>query len=210
VHLPGPSAWPFLAPVGLLFIVAGFVFGPVMIVGGLILAAIAIVGWLRDAEQELVDIEAHGHTTPETRDPERAWPKALVPVYVGVAGVVLVFTLLPWAFSLLPATGADEEIGGPPPVSTPFVSASSATAFEINRISTFADEPFQLEFENKQLAVPHNVAIYDTSAQEVEFFRGEIFEGPDARVYDVGALSQGTYFFVCSVHPPMTGTLFVK
>ena len=210
VHLPGPSAWPFLAPVGLFFIVAGFIFGPVLLVGGVIMAAIAALGWTRDADKELIDVEAHGHATPETRDPEKAWPDALIPIYTGVAAIVLVITLLPWALTFLPSGGATDEVTGPAPVSMPIVTASTVTQFDIDEIATFADEPFTIDFENQQPGVPHNIAIYETSAQEVEFFNGEIFNGPDSRIYEVGALSAGEYFFVCSVHPPMIGTLYVR
>ena len=210
VHLPGPSAWPFLAPVGLFFIVAGLIFGPALLIGGLIMAAIAAVGWTLDADKELIDVEAHGHATPQSRDPEKAWPNALIPIYGAVAVVVLVFTLLPWMLSFLPSGGAAEEVRGPAPVGMPFVSASAVTHFDVTEIATFANEPFSIEFENNQEAVPHNVAIYETPAQEVEFFLGEIFDGVDTRIYDVGALSAGEYFYVCSVHPPMTGTLYVR
>ena len=41
-------------------------------------------------------------------------------------------------------------------------------------------------------------------------FKGDIFNGPDKRTYSVPALPAGTYAFVCSVHPNMTGTLTVK
>jgi hypothetical protein len=104
MHLPGPSAWPFLAPVGLLFLVAGLIFGPAMIVGGLIMASIALIGWLIDADHELDDMEANGHPSQADRDPEKAWPRRLVPVYFLVGAVVLMITLLPWLLSLLPGS----------------------------------------------------------------------------------------------------------
>jgi hypothetical protein len=104
MHLPGPSAWPFLAPVGLLFMVAGLIFGPALIVGGLVMAAIASIGWLFDAGRELKDVEAHGHPTQADRDPERAWPRRLIPVYVLVGGLALLITLAPWLISLLPGS----------------------------------------------------------------------------------------------------------
>lgn len=209
VHLPGPSAWPFLAPIGLAFALAGLIFGPALIIGGLAMGAIASVGWLLDANRELTSVEAHGHAIPTTRDPERAFPKALSPVYAAVAGAAIVLTLLPWALSLLPAGGGD-EVAGPPPTREPTISASSAVAFEVTEVAVFADEPFPLTFENKQAGVPHNVAIYDTPERAVEHFVGEIFEGPDTRVYEVGPLAEGAYFYVCTVHPPMTGTLYAR
>jgi hypothetical protein len=104
MHLPGPSAWPFLAPVGLLFAVAGLIFGPALIVGGLVMAAIASIGWLIDAWRELKDVEAHGHPTQADRNPERAWPRRLIPVYVLVGGLALLITLAPWLISLLPGS----------------------------------------------------------------------------------------------------------
>jgi hypothetical protein len=104
LHLPGPSAWPFLAPLGLFFLAAGLIFGPALIVGGLVMAVIACVGWLLDAQRELADVEAHGHATQGDRDPERAWPRRLIPIYVLVGGLAILLTLAPWLLSLLPGS----------------------------------------------------------------------------------------------------------
>ena len=71
-----------------------------------------------------------------------------------------------------------------------------------------ASQPFQIKFTNNDAGTPHNVAIKDGSGTEV--FKGEIFPGVDTRTYSVPALPAGTYTFVCSVHPNMTGTLTVK
>lgn len=103
-HLPGPSAWPFLAPLGLGFMVAGLVFGPAMLIGGLVMAAIAAIGWLLDADRELDDVVAHGHPTQADRDPQKAWPRRLIPVYVFVGGLAILLTLAPWLISLLPGS----------------------------------------------------------------------------------------------------------
>jgi hypothetical protein len=106
MHLPGPSAWPFLAPVGLLFMVAGLIFGPALLVGGLIMAVIAVIGWLLDAGRELDDIEAHdGHPSQADRDPERAWPRRLIPVFFFVGAMAILLTMAPWLLSLLPGSG---------------------------------------------------------------------------------------------------------
>ncbi len=106
MHLPGPSAWPLLAPAGLLFLASGLLFGPAMFIGGAIMATIAIIGWLLDAGHELDDIEEHGHPSQADRDPEKAWPSRLIPVYVIVGVIAIGLTLLPWLFSLLPGSGA--------------------------------------------------------------------------------------------------------
>lgn len=106
MHLPGPSAWPLLAPVGLLFLASGLVFGPAMFIGGAIMAAIAIIGWLLDAGRELDDVEEHGHPTQADRDPEKAWPVRLIPVYFIVGAFAIGLTLLPWLLSLLPGSAS--------------------------------------------------------------------------------------------------------
>ncbi|MEA2025455.1 MAG: hypothetical protein U9O18_02065 [Chloroflexota bacterium] len=106
MHLPGPSAWPLLAPAGLLFLASGLVFGPAMFIGGAIMAAIAVIGWLADANKELEDIEEHGHPSQADRDPEKAWPRRLIPIYFIVGAGAILLTLTPWLFSLLPGSGA--------------------------------------------------------------------------------------------------------
>ena len=68
----------------------------------------------------------------------------------------------------------------------------------------FYNQAFTIHFDNKE-AQPHNVAIKDANGAEV--FKGAIFQGPAAQDYQVPALPPGTYQFVCSVHPNMTGTL---
>ncbi len=106
MHLPGPSAWPLLAPAGLLFLASGLVFGPAMFIGGAIMVAIAVIGWLVDSNKELEDIEEHGHPSQADRDPEKAWPRRLIPIYFIVGAGAILLTLMPWMFSLLPGSGA--------------------------------------------------------------------------------------------------------
>lgn len=106
MHLPGPSAWPLLAPVGLLFLASGLIFGAAMFIGGAIMAVIAMIGWLLDARHELDDVEEHGHPSQADRDPVKAWPIRLIPVYFGVGAIAIGVTLLPWLISLLPGSSS--------------------------------------------------------------------------------------------------------
>lgn len=78
-------------------------------------------------------------------------------------------------------------------------------AFEQSAVEAPADAPFQIEFANNDAGVPHNVEIKDEAGTSV--FMGEIFNGVETRTYDVPALAAGTYPFICTVHPNMTGTL---
>jgi cytochrome c oxidase subunit 2 len=81
-------------------------------------------------------------------------------------------------------------------------------AYDKSSLDAPAGQPFSIDFTNDDASVPHNVAIKDATGTEV--FKGDIFPGVDSRVYSVPALPAGTYTFVCSVHPNMTGTLTVK
>jgi mono/diheme cytochrome c family protein/plastocyanin len=78
-------------------------------------------------------------------------------------------------------------------------------AFEVKELTVPADAPFQIEFENKDAGIPHNIAIKDASGGDL--FVGEIFPGVETRTYDIPPLPAGTYTFVCTVHPNMTGTI---
>jgi plastocyanin len=84
-----------------------------------------------------------------------------------------------------------------------YVSAINI-AFEQTELSTAADTPFVIRFENKE-AVPHNVEIKDAGGMSM--FKGEIVTGPTVIEYQVPALPAGSYQFVCTVHPNMVGTL---
>jgi cytochrome c oxidase subunit 2 len=71
-----------------------------------------------------------------------------------------------------------------------------------------ANEPFKIDFDNQDDAIPHNVEIHDGSGATI--FKGEIFNGVASRTYDIPALAAGSYPYICTVHPTMTGTLTVE
>jgi plastocyanin len=77
-------------------------------------------------------------------------------------------------------------------------------AFEQPSVTAPANAPFTIAFENKE-AVPHNIQVKDGSGSAV--FTGDTVTGPTTKDYAVGPLAAGTYTFVCTVHPNMTGTL---
>ena len=85
--------------------------------------------------------------------------------------------------------------------------SASGIAFEQTAVDVPAGKAFQIAFDNKDAGTPHNVAIHKDSATGAEVFKGEIITGPATATYDVPALDAGTYAFVCTVHPNMTGTL---
>ena len=69
--------------------------------------------------------------------------------------------------------------------------------------------PFTIHFKNEDApGVPHNIEIKDASGAEV--FKGDIIDGARTSTTPSPALAAGTYPFVCTVHPNMTGTLTVQ
>ena len=105
-----------------------------------------------------------------------------------------------------PASGAPGSGG---PGETLKITAQNV-AFVETDLTVKAGAPFRIDFDNQDAAVPHNVAIHLGSPTGTEVFKGAIFPGVATQTYDVPALDAGTYGFVCTVHPTMTGTLTVQ
>jgi plastocyanin len=82
--------------------------------------------------------------------------------------------------------------------------------YEQDTLTAPAGTPFQIEFQNKDAGVPHNVSLHTGGSTGPEIFKGQIFNGVETRTYDIAALDAGAYAFVCSVHPTMIGTLNVE
>jgi plastocyanin len=106
-----------------------------------------------------------------------------------------------------PAPGASGEAGGPGPT---LEMTAKGIAYAQTALSAPANTKFQIDFDNEDAGIAHNVSIHEGSATGAEVFKGEIFAGPAKKLYDVPALAAGTYAYVCTVHPSMTGTLTVQ
>ena len=106
-----------------------------------------------------------------------------------------------------PAPAPSGGAGGPG--DTLKVTAKNVAYVE-TALTAKAGAPFKIDFDNQDAGVPHNVAIHQGSPTGTEVFKGAIFPGVATQTYDVKGLDAGTYAFVCSVHPTMTGTLTVQ
>ncbi|MDF2734306.1 MAG: blue (type 1) copper domain protein [Chloroflexota bacterium] len=82
---------------------------------------------------------------------------------------------------------------------------AAAIAFDPTEVTAPADAAFTLSFDNQDAGIPHDVQVKDAAGAVV--FKTDVFPGAEKRDYSVPALAAGTYPFVCSVHPNMTGTL---
>ncbi len=106
-----------------------------------------------------------------------------------------------------------------PPSAASSAAASGATgsvvnlkaqniAFDPKNLTAPAGAAFQIAFDNQDNATMHDVVIKDGSGKEV--FKGDLVTGVAQKTYNVPALQAGSYTFVCTVHPTMTGTLEAK
>ncbi len=114
-----------------------------------------------------------------------------------------------WSSAL---TASPAASGAPPATPAPGATVVKLEAMNIAFTETTltgpANTPFDLQFNNQDASVPHNVVIDDSSGAAV--FTGAIFNGPATQDYSVPALAAGTYSFHCAVHTNMTGTLTIK
>ena len=101
--------------------------------------------------------------------------------------------------------------GAPAPSVAPGAVVLQQTALNVTfgtpELSAPADAAFQIEFDNQDGGIQHNIEIKDPGGKTV--FKGDLVTGPAKTTYNVPALAAGAYTFVCTVHPNMTGTLKV-
>jgi plastocyanin len=217
VHMPGPSFLPVLGALGMALLFLGLVFGEWLLAVGIIAFVLSILGWMSAARKEYVktvEADATGHleALPNPRTPRGLFA---VLAFLLVAGFVIQAGWLPpsGASGAGPsgspgASGEPAGSGGPPP-SGPAADVTihaKGVAFVETSITAPADKPFTIAFVNEDQGTPHNVALHEGSPTGKEAFKGEIFPGVATKVYEVPPLPAGTYGFVCTVHPSMTGT----
>jgi plastocyanin len=96
------------------------------------------------------------------------------------------------------------------PASVSFGLIAKNIAFNTSTIMVPAGANVTINFDNEDSAIPHNFAVYDTSAAENVIFKGQIITGPKETTYTFTAPSKpGTYFFRCDVHPTLMYGQFI-
>lgn len=108
---------------------------------------------------------------------------------------------------------APSRTATPPPGTHVMIDLEAQhTAFDKTTITVPAGVEVMIEFSNEDKGVPHNFALYKTSAATEKIFSGPMIVGPNKTTYTFTApTAPGTYFFRCDAHPDaMTGTFIVK
>jgi plastocyanin len=83
--------------------------------------------------------------------------------------------------------------------------------FTKKEIKLPAEHPPEIVFDNRDPNVLHNVAIFSDADFTRREFTGEVFAGPETMRYRLRALSAGTYYFRCDMHPTsMIGEVHVE
>jgi len=122
------------------------------------------------------------------------------PIRLSLVAVLLV--------AVLAACGSTSAGGGTTDPARADVTVTAAEmAFTPGSVDAPAGEAFTLALVNDD-AMPHNIAIYTDESKSEKLFDGEMVTDGTV-VYDIPALAAGEYFFDCSLHPEMTGTLVV-
>jgi plastocyanin len=187
---------PVLLPVGILVVVALVLWGfsrlllgvhgnPATTVAIVVAASILVIGALAASRPQV-----RGSTIG-----------AMVAATAGVA-------MLAGGIALAVVGGEEEggENGGPGGAVVDLVAVN--IAFDPTNLSVPAAEPFTIAFDNRDGGVQHNVAIFDNEDHSgTALFEGELVTGVATADYRVDPLDAGTYFFLCQVHPNMTGQI---
>jgi plastocyanin len=137
----------------------------------------------------------------------RVGPAAIGSMLGVVAGVALMTGSL--AFLIV---GPQKEEVPPAVVTLAAGPKASSEGFEQTSLAVPADRPIDLEFDNEETGVQHDVAIFREdpakSPDQKPLFDGALTTGPSKTTYKVAPLPEGSYFFHCEVHPAtMKGTI---
>lgn len=112
--------------------------------------------------------------------------------------------------AVLAACGTTSADGGsaPDPADADVTVTTVDMVFDPGTVTVAAGESFSIALVNED-TMPHNIAIYTDESRSEKLFEGEMVTDGTV-VYNVPALDAGEYFFDCSLHPNMTGTLVVE
>lgn len=128
-----------------------------------------------------------------------------------VATLLAAVAGLSWPTLGSPAAGAATQQATCAADGTALTIGAADKKFDKDCLAVPPEQAFTIEFDNRDLARGHNVAIYDTAnGNNTALFKGEVIRGPSKTTYSVPAQATGRYEFVCDPHAEdMRGTFIV-
>lgn len=81
--------------------------------------------------------------------------------------------------------------------------------FDTECLSLPAGEEVTIRLVNDDSA-PHNITIFADADAGTQLFAGENIDGGESIDYVVPAQEAGTYYFECTIHPAMNGSVVVQ
>ncbi len=95
------------------------------------------------------------------------------------------------------------------PSGTTLTVVAQGTKFNTDCLAAPANQPFTINFDNKD-QVAHNIQILESHSATSALFDAEIIP-TGTKTLNVNALRPGTFAFHCKIHPSqMSGTFVVK
>jgi plastocyanin len=130
--------------------------------------------------------------------------------FVGAAAGITMF-----AGGLAIAVIGPPEGEGPEPFHATLAAPEGAieNGFSTDALTFEANVPIELEFDNEDAGIEHNVQIFDGEDDSApSLFDGAPIPAPDTIPYLIPPLAPGDYFFHCRLHPgtAMQGTITVQ
>jgi plastocyanin len=188
---------PILLPIGILVVVALALWGFSEILLGVHGAGATTVALV--VAGGIVVVAAVAAARPQVRGSTVA----------AMAGATAGIAMLAGGIALAVVVGGEEGEGpGPGPGGTVVALVAQNIAFDPTNLSVPADQPFTIAFDNRDAGIQHNVSIFDNQEHSgTALFDGELVTGPVTVDYPVDPLAAGTYYFLCVVHPNMTGQI---
>jgi plastocyanin len=86
---------------------------------------------------------------------------------------------------------------------------AKGTKFNTDTLVVPAGREVVLSLDNQDPAT-HNLAVYTDKDAGQNLYRGDLFEGREARDYVFQAPAAGVYYFRCDAHPDMDGVFIAK
>jgi plastocyanin len=96
------------------------------------------------------------------------------------------------------------------PVNGVLTVTAEGLAFDADCLALPAGEAVTIRLVNAEDAERHNVAIYTDSSRSTQVFGGDIVDGGESIDYQIDALEAGTFYFDCTIHPAMNGSVVVR